>query len=136
MPPPIPLHQSYLIPEIVRSPLTTLEEQNGDPLRANPTHYMNIYMNIYDGTYKAKPIEMHDASTKVYTSWSGPIPGSNKSASGTSSACHHSRIGTAIRVAGTEGHLTRPDSENTSEPPIKVNRPCDQPELKKQTMVT
>ena len=27
---------------------------------------------------------------------------------------------------------TRPDSGNTSEPPEKVNRPCDQPELKKQ----
>ena len=40
--------------------------------------------------------------------------------------------GTAIRVAGTEDHLTRPDSKNTSEPPEQVNRPHDQPELKKQ----
>ena len=35
------------------------------------------------------------------------------------------------QVAGTEDHLTRPDSENTSEPPEQVNIPCDQPELKK-----
>ena len=42
------------------------------------------------------------------------------------------RTGTAIRVARTEDHLTRPDYENTSEPPEQVNRPCDQPELKKQ----
>ena len=69
---------------------------------------------------------------KVCTSWSGPMPGSDKSASGTSGACHHSRTGTAIRVAGTEDHLTRPDSENTSEPPEQVNRPCDELELKKQ----
>ena len=62
---------------------------------------------------------------------SGPMPGSDKSASGTSGTCHCSRTGTAIRVAGTEDHLTRPDSENTSEPPERVNRPHDQPELKK-----
>ena len=74
----------------------------------------------------------HDASSKVHASWSGPMPGSDKSASGTSGACHHSRTGTAIRVAGTEEHLTRSDSGNTSEPPEQVNRPCDQPELKKQ----
>ena len=74
----------------------------------------------------------HNASTKVCFSWSGPMPGSDKSASGTSGTCHHSRTGTAIRVVGTEDHLTRPDSENTSEPPEQVNRPCDQPELKKQ----
>ena len=44
---------------------------------------------------------------------------------------NHSRTGTAIRVAWTEDHLTRTDSENTSELPEQVNRPCDQPELKK-----
>ena len=71
----------------------------------------------------------HNTSSKVHTSWSGPMPGSDKSASGT---CHCSRTGTVIRVAGTEDHLTRPDSENTSEPPEQVNRPHDQPELKKQ----
>ena len=60
------------------------------------------------------------------------MPGSDKSASGTSGTCHHSRTGTAIRVAGTEHHLTKPDSENTSEPPEQVNRPHDHPELKKQ----
>ena len=75
---------------------------------------------------------LHDASSKVHTSWSGPMPGSNKSASGTSGTCHYSRRGNAIRVAGTEDHLTRPDSENTSEPPEQVNRPHDHPELKKQ----
>ena len=74
----------------------------------------------------------HNTSSKVSTSWSGPMPGSDKSASGTSSTCHHSRTGTAIRVAGTEEHLTRPDSENTSEPPEQVNRPHDQKEFKKQ----
>ena len=74
---------------------------------------------------------LHSASTKVHTSWSGPMPGSDKSASGTSGTFHHSRRGTAIRVAGTEDHLTRPDSENTSEPPEQVNRLHDQPELKK-----
>ena len=51
------------------------------------------------------------------------MPGSDKSASGT---CHHSKTGTAIRVAGTEDHLTRSDSENPSESPEQVNRPCDQ----------
>ena len=75
---------------------------------------------------------LHDASSKVHTSWSGPMPGSDKSASGTSDTCHCSRTGTAIRVAGTEDHLTRPDSENTSDPPEQVNRPHDQPEMKKQ----
>ena len=74
----------------------------------------------------------HNASSKVCASWSVPMPGCDKSASGTSGTCHHSRTGTAIRVAGTEDHLTGPDSENTSEPPEQVNRPCDQPELKKQ----
>ena len=74
---------------------------------------------------------LHNASFKVHTSWSGPMPGSDKLASGTSGTCHCLRTGTAIRVVGTEDHLTRPDSENTSEPPKQVNRPHDQPELKK-----
>ena len=60
------------------------------------------------------------------------MPGSNKSVSGTSRVCHHSRTGTATRVAGTNDHLTRSDSENDSEAPEQVLRPCDQPELKKQ----
>ena len=60
------------------------------------------------------------------------MSGSDKSASGTSGTCDHSRTGTAIRVAGTEDHLTRPNFENTSEPTGQVNRPHDQPELKKQ----
>ena len=75
---------------------------------------------------------LHNTSSKVHASWSGPMPGSYKSASGTSGTCHCSRTETAIRVAGTGDHLTRPDSENTSEPPEQVNRPQDQPELKKQ----
>ena len=62
----------------------------------------------------------------------GFMPGSDKSASGTSGTCHHSRAGTAIKVVETEDNLTRPDSENTSEPPEQANRPHDQPELKKQ----
>ena len=74
----------------------------------------------------------HSASFKVCTSWSGPMPQSHKSASGTSITCQCSRTMTAIKVVGTEDNLTRPDSENTSEPPEQVNRPCDQPELKKQ----
>ena len=60
------------------------------------------------------------------------MPGSDKSASGTSGICHCSKTWTAIRVTGTEDHLTRPDSENTSEPPEQINRTHDQPELKKQ----
>ena len=76
---------------------------------------------------------LHGASSKVHASWLGPMPGSDKSASGTNGTCHHSRTGTAIRAAGTEDHLTRPDSENTSEPPEQANRPRDQPELKKQS---
>ena len=98
------------------------------PLRAKPTHYMNIY----DGTNKQSQERLHSTSSKVHASWSGPMPGSDKSASGTSGTCHCSRTGTAIRIAGTEDHLTRPDSENTSEPPQQVNKPCDQPELKKE----
>ena len=74
---------------------------------------------------------LHDTSSKVHASWSRPMPGSGKSASGTSGTCYCSRTGTAIRVTGTEDHLTRPDSENTSEPPDQVNRSHDQPELKK-----
>ena len=70
----------------------------------------------------------HDASQKVRISWSGPMPGSNKSASGTSSFCHHSRTVTALRATGTGQHLTRPDSENIPEPPDQVERPHDQPE--------
>ena len=75
---------------------------------------------------------LHDASSKVCASWSGSRPGNDKLASGTSGTRHCSRTGTAIRVAGTVDHLTRPDSENTSEPPDQVNRPHHQPELKKQ----
>ena len=75
---------------------------------------------------------LHNTSSKVHASLSGPMPRSDKSASGTSGTCYCSRTGTAIRVAGTEDYLTRPDSENTSEPPEQVNRPHDQPELKKQ----
>ena len=74
---------------------------------------------------------LHNASSKVHASWSGPMPGSDKSASQTSGTCHHSRTGTAIRVAGTEDHLTIPGSGNTSEPPEPKNRPHDKPELKK-----
>ena len=95
------------------------------PLRAKPTHYMNIY----DDTNRTK--RSHATSTKVHASWSEPMPASGKSTSGTSGTCHHSRTGTAMRVAGTEDHLPRPDSENASQPPKLVNRPCDQPELKK-----
>ena len=72
----------------------------------------------------------HNASHKVHANWSGPMPGSDKSASGTSSTCHSSRTGTATRVAGIDDHLTRPDSENNSEPPEQVHGPHDQPELK------
>ena len=74
----------------------------------------------------------HDASQKVRASRSGPMPGSDKSASGTSSPCHRSRTGTASRVAGTGQHLTRPDSENMLEPPDQVERPRDQPEQRKR----
>ena len=73
----------------------------------------------------------HNTSQKVHTSWSGPMLGSDKSASGTSSPCHHSRRVTASRVAGTGQHLTRPDSENMPEPLDQVERPCDQPEQRK-----
>ena len=75
---------------------------------------------------------LHNASSKVCVSWSGPMLGSDKSASGTSGTFHHSRTGAVIMVAGTEDHLTRPDSKNMSEPPEQVNRPLDQPKLKKQ----
>ena len=75
---------------------------------------------------------LHNASSKVHASWSGPMPGSDKSASGTSGTCYLSRTGTAIRVAGTEEHQTRSDSGNTSEPAEQVNRPHYQPELKKR----
>ena len=57
------------------------------------------------------------------------MPGSDKSASGTSGTCHHPRSGTATRVAGTDDHLTMPYSENNSEPPDQVHGPLDQPEL-------
>ena len=63
---------------------------------------------------------------------SGLMPGSDKSASGTSSPCHRSRTVTASRVAGTGQHLTRPDSENMPEPPDQVERPRDQPEQRKR----
>ena len=74
---------------------------------------------------------LHNASQKVCTSWSGPMPGSDKSASGTSSFCHRSRTVTASRVAVPGQHLTRPDSENMPEPPDQVERPHDQPEQRK-----
>ena len=105
-----------------------LGEQNGNPPKSKTTNYMNIY----DGTNKTNQKRLHHASSKVCASWSGPIPENDKSASGTCGTCYHSRTWTAIRVAGTEEHLTRPDSGNTSELPEQVNRPCDQPELKKQ----
>ena len=70
---------------------------------------------------------LHDASEKVHTWRSGPMPGSDKSAKGTSSPYHRSRTVTASRVAGTGQHLTRPDSENMLESPDQVERPCDQP---------
>ena len=74
----------------------------------------------------------HDISQKVRASWSGPMLGSDKSASGTSSPCHCSRTVNASRVAGTGQHLTRPDSENMPELPDQVERPCDQPEQTKR----
>ena len=74
----------------------------------------------------------HETSQKVRASWSGPMPGSVKSGSGTSSPCHCSRTVTASRVAGTGQHLTRPDSENMPEPPDQVERPRDQPEQRKR----
>ena len=74
----------------------------------------------------------HDASHKVRASWSGPMPGSDKSASGTSSPYHRSRTVTASRVAGTGQHLTRPDSENMPEAPDQVERPRDQAEQRKR----
>ena len=80
------------------------------PLRAKPAHYMNIY----DGTHKTKPKEITQHLFQVANSWSGPMPRRDKSANGTSGTCHCSRTVTAIRVAGTEEHLTRPDSESTS----------------------
>ena len=40
--------------EIVRGSLAFIGEQNGDPLRAKPTHYMSIY----DGTNKIEPKEI------------------------------------------------------------------------------
>ena len=98
------------------------------PLRAKPTHYMNIY----DGTNKTSQKRSQNASSKVHASWSGPMPEIDKSASGTSGTCQYFSTGTTIVVAGTENHLNRPDSEKTSEPPEQVNRPHDQPELKKQ----
>ena len=58
------------------------------------------------------------------------MPGSDKSASGLSSTCHCSRTGTATRVAGTDDHLTRPDSENNSEPLSKYMDPVTNSELK------
>ena len=67
----------------------------------------------------------HDASHKVHANWSGPMLGSDKSASGTSSTCHHSRTGTATRVAGIDHHLTRPDSEDNSEPSEQIHGPRD-----------
>ena len=70
----------------------------------------------------------HDASQKMCTSRSGPMLGSDKSASGTISPCHLSRTVTPSRVAGTGQHLTRLDSENMPEPPDQVERPRDQPE--------
>ena len=73
----------------------------------------------------------HDASQKVCTSQSGPMQGSDKSASGTNSPCHHSRTVTASRVAGKGQHLTRPDSENMPGPPDQVERPHDQPKQRK-----
>ena len=75
---------------------------------------------------------LHDTSQNVHALQSGPMQGSDKSASGTSSPCHHSRTVTASRVAGTGQHLTRSDSENVLEPPDQVERPHDQPEQRKQ----
>ena len=74
---------------------------------------------------------LHNTSQKVCTSQSGPMPESDKSASGTRSPCHHFRTVTASKVAGTGQHLTRPDSENMPEPPDQVERPHDQPEQRK-----
>ena len=74
---------------------------------------------------------LHDAFQKACASRSGPMPGSDKSASGTSSPCHHSRTVTASRVAGTGQHLTKPDSENMPEFPDQVEKPHDQPEQRK-----
>ena len=75
---------------------------------------------------------LHNTFKKVCASQSGPMPGSDKSANGTSSSCHHSRTVTASRVAGTGQHLTGSDSENMSEPPDQVERLHDQPKQRKQ----
>ena len=74
----------------------------------------------------------HNTPQKVHASWSGLMPGSDKSASQTSSPCHHSRTVTTSRVAGIGQHLARTDSENMLEPPDQVERPRDQPEQRKR----
>ena len=76
--------------------------------------------------------EIAQCSQKVHASQSGPMPGSDKSASGTSSPCHYSGTVTASRVAGTGHHLTGPASENMSEPHDQVERPHDQPKWGEQ----
>ena len=44
----------------------------------------------------------HNASHKVCANWSGLMPGSDKSASGTRGTCLHSRTGTATRVTSQD----------------------------------
>ena len=106
-----------------------LREQNGDPHKSQT---YPLYEHIWG--YKQD-------KAKRYCTMPLPrcmLPGQDpcqvvlSQQVGPGGTCHHSRTGTAIKVAGTEDHLTRPDSENTSEPPEQVNRPHDQPELKKQ----
>ena len=74
---------------------------------------------------------LHNTSQKVCASQSGPMLGIEKSASGISSPCHHSRTVTALRAAGTGHHLTRLDSNNTSESPDQGEKPHDQAEPRK-----
>ena len=96
------------------------------------SHTYILYDYIYDGTNKTKQKEIAQSLSKGAHFTSGPMPGNDKSASGTSSPCHHSRTVTALRVAGTGQHLTRSDSENMPESPDQVERPRDQPEQRKR----
>ena len=80
-------------------------------------YYMIAYMMVQT---RQRQKRLHNSSQKVHASWSGPMPGSDKSASGTSSPCHHSRMVTASRVAEIGQHLRI------------CQNPPDQPEQRKQ----
>ena len=86
-------------------------------------------MNIYDGTNKKMPRDHMMPLPRCMLPGQGPCQGVISQQVGPVVPV---TLPGLLLVLLEEDHLTRPDSENKSEPPEEVKRTHDQPDLKKQ----